>query len=370
MNRRIAYFTIILLGVLSIFSCNRKTINVIAPNSSTVLNGSAFTYSLPRTVVKFKVTAVRTNVYPGPYAAYAKKFLGIESVFSKRSTSWEIENIKIDAGTESDPNSVFIVESEDQKYINLFELVKTGLIVPFSSTVVNSTTMVNVKPSQVSELVWSDLSATPFMAEEKDVLYTKVLRDSTYVRVPVQKSVVVAKSFEEKAQEAADFIFSLRKHRMEFLTTDTDNPIDGLAVKESLQEIAKLESEYLSLFIGKTVSDTVAREFEYIPKGETNETAIVFRFSESKGLLPMSDLSGSPVVLEFKVEDSNNAETAFLNSTANKNFKKISWIYYKIPRTCQVSLLFNNEELAKRRLPIYQFGEMVQIPTKFFEKGK
>ena len=134
MNRRIAYFSIVLLGVLSNFSCNRKSINVIAPDSSKVLNASAFAYSLPRTVVKFKVTAVRTNVYPGPYAAYAKKFLGIESVFSKRATSWEIENIKIDAGMESDPNSVFIVESEDQKYFNLFELVKTGLIVSFSST--------------------------------------------------------------------------------------------------------------------------------------------------------------------------------------------------------------------------------------------
>ena len=170
-----------------------------------------------------------------------------------------------------------------------------------------------------------------------------------------------------KAGEAADLIFNLRKRRLEFLTTDVDQPLEGNAVHVILDEIYRLENEYLSLFLGKTAVDTISKTYLFTPSGENNEKAIAFRFSPTKGLLAQNDLSGSPMLVEVEPEpvpDSSEPLLATIGRLAEK--QKLAQIFYRIPVVSTVKISDGKSEIASRRIPIYQLGPLVKIPAEFY----
>ena len=59
------------------------------------------TYSLPSTVLVLEVEAVRENVYAGPYAAYAEKYLGI-TVPQEDKQTYCLKSIKMTPLVEPD----------------------------------------------------------------------------------------------------------------------------------------------------------------------------------------------------------------------------------------------------------------------------
>jgi hypothetical protein len=211
-----------------------------------------------------------------------------------------------------------------------------------------------------------DLSATPFIAAEQTTHYTRVLQDSNFVRVPVHKSIVVEKSAEDKAREAADFIFSLRKRRFELLSGDADFVAEGKAAEIVLREISRLESEYLTLFIGKSQTSTATWWFDYSPDGSKKDAStILFRFSEAKGVLPVSDLSGSPVLMSINATDSWTGTEMFEQLAIENKITKPDAIYYRIPVPVQIKVHDSKVDFFSQKLTLYQFGPLVRMPSRF-----
>lgn len=352
------------LVAATLVSCSNKPIQVSPlQNSTYVSNG--IVYCLPRTVVSIKVDVARAITIPGPYAPFAQKYLGISNAAVQEIEEYSIASISIDEKPESDPTSLYSAFLNDKSTCNFFQVVNSGIIIPVSDFGTFSSTKINLS-KEISRVVdFKDLSVNPFIAEEKSTFYSKVQRDSSFVRVPVQKSMIIERNIEEKAKEASDFIFSLRKKRMEFITIDVDNPFDGDALKYMFSEINRLENEYLSLFIGKSYTETVSKTILYTPSKPEGESSIAFRFSLSKGILASNDLSGNPILVEIEPEAIPESYSSFFNLMAlNSDKNKFDQIYYRIPINALVKISDGKNELASKRLLIYQYGPTVKLPVK------
>ncbi|MGE0078699.1 MAG: DUF4831 family protein [Bacteroidales bacterium] len=355
---------LLFVGLSFLLSCNNKSIQVVPVNSPD-LKQNGIVYSLPRTVISLKIDVIQTITTPGPYAQYAQKYLGIEDVPTQKMEEYSIANISIDSRTETDPSAIYSAFLEDKSIFDFFQIVKSGLILPVGDFKTLSLTNSYLPKTERSQVNYTDLSTSPYIAEEKSTFYSKVQRDSSFVRVPIQKSMIIEKNTEEKAKEAAEFIFMLRKKRIEFMTIDVDNPLDGEAIKVMYAEIDKLENQYLLLFIGQTRTETISKVILYTPTKPEGESNIVFRYSSTKGIVSSTDLSGNPMLIEIEPEQIPESYSNYFSSMsimADKN--KFDQVYYRIPINASVKISDGKNELANRRLLIYQYGLTAKLPVK------
>jgi hypothetical protein len=359
-----------LIVVALLISCSKKPIQVATAENATSLNTKGLIYALPRSVIEVKVDAIKRVIVPGPYGRFALKYLGISDVPINKTEEWRISNIDIASVIESDPTALYAASPGDNTKIDFLKLCRSGLILPISGIGVNSTSVKDSRERDVdSKIFFTDLSTSPFIATEKATYYSQVQHDSVFVRVPIQKEMIVEKNIEEKARAAADFIFMLRKRRSDFLSVDADHNLNGDGLKIALDEITRLEQEYLSLFIGKTFTETSSHYFEYIPIQPEGESSIIFRFSGSKGVLPSSDLSGNPILLKCTPESIPESYELLFRSIGLEKGKPVSdVVYYRIPISTNINISDGKNELLIRRVSICQYGLLVRMPINFVIK--
>lgn len=164
-----------------------------------------------------------------------------------------------------------------------------------------------------------------------------------------------AVSPEEQASATADMIFSLRKHRMDLITGESGENVFGAGLSSALDEIARLEKEYLEMFYGSTVVDERTVRFLVVPsRGERNY--ILCRYRDGAGVLPLSDLSGEAVMLHIEPSAESNAEGLPIADAKDKNK-----VEYVVANVAKCTLLCGTRELAEISLPIYQYGERVSL---------
>lgn len=343
-------------------SCSRKSLKV-TPLAEVQYDGSQLVYALPRNVLTVRVLVTTTQRIPGPYAVYAQKFLGIPDAIQAAAQTSKIDNIQILNSVETDPNALFVAQAKKGRLLRYFDIVGSGLILPLDKVLQTPQKVENIDTEPVSDSQFTDLTPTPFIGEERSVHYSKVLRDSSFVRVPVQKTMIVERSMEEKAREAADFIFSLRKKRSELFVSEPESPYQGDALRTIFAQIDQLENEYLSLFIGRTLSYSRWQNFCFTPTNPEGETTILFRFSPTKGIVGATDFSGNPVLLELKPEPINEAYSSVAATTEQLYAKKKgAFLRYRIPVATTISISDGKNDLHTQRELIYQYGMPCMLP--------
>jgi len=355
--------------VLIAFSCKTTSETKVSKiDSLTTQPENGIIYALPKTTLRFTVEASRTDIIPGPYYEYAEKYLGMDDVPEEEYSEWKISNIIIDSYTEIDPEQFYVLEPEGKMNVNMQKLIESGSILP-----------VNLRAKHQfpndfygfndpgKEVVFTDLSVKKYIGEEKVTYYKRVQRDSLFAKVPVVKTQSVTKTFEDKAEEAANFIFMIREKRFELLTGMADFYPEGKSLEAAINELNSLESEYLSLFIGKRFSSTYRATFEFSPeKKDLNQPHILFRYSDERGVLPPNDLRGRPVIVEMeKLNHTQNLDFLQSSPVNPEEEKSKNKLFYRIPDQALVQVIDGNQLLAKRKLTIEQFGTVVKIPSMF-----
>lgn len=173
-------------------------------------------------------------------------------------------------------------------------------------------------------------------------------QQADFPKVNVDRVSPIEKSLEEQARDAANTIFTLRKRRFDLVSGEAGEYVFGEGLKAALQEMEKMEGEYLALFMGKQSVSREVRTIEVVPQaGKT--TYIVCRFSGDKGLMPETDLSGTPVVLTLEPENSISVPAVGKGSRATE--------FYRVADFVQCTLSGPAGELARARIPVYQFGQ-------------
>ena len=256
-----------------------------------IVNGEV---SQPQTTLYVDITVEQQDITAGPYARYAQKYLGISAPLADKAL-YEIRSAKI-----SDVNTI-----------------------------------------------------TTSSAQEKSSLTSHMNPRKGFPKLLIDKTSNAQLSLEDNARLAADQIFKIRKSRYELITGEAGENVFGAGLANALDELNRMEEEYLSLFLGRQFNTTVVRQYKVTPSSG-KLTYIVCRFSNTDGLLPDDDLSGNPVVLETKAM--NTVSTEGLNVQAKPT--KSVW---RIADDTRCRIIFNNIEIGSATIPVYQFGQMVYL---------
>lgn len=283
------------------FALLLSTFGAAAQNPYIALFGAAesaqgATVSDPRTTLAVDVVAECDRILAGPYARFAQKYLGVRAPMTDK-VAWTLRSA-----------SVALLAPE-----NLFA------------------------------------EEVPEVLEQRAVAHAVAHDD--FARIQPDKVTMGVQSLEDAARSAASTIFSLRRHRLELITGEAGENVFGEGLRAALDEIARLEQEYLELFFGKHVVTTESRRYVVYPQSDKMQY-IVCRFSSVDGLLPETDLSGDMVLLQ--IAPSGQA----VGGIAEAEYKE-PYVACRIAdlSTCTVSCA--GRECARTVLPVFEFGKTV-----------
>lgn len=255
----------------------------------------------PRTTIAVDLTVQKETVLCGPYARYAQKYLGVRAPLTD----------------------------------------KTDYAVEGASVALCDDPMASLTAGEVARPV-SETSSHSRPARE-------------FARLQPDKTSVETLPLEDAAREAANTIFSLRRHRLELITGEAGENVFGAGLGAALEEIGRLEQSYLELFLGKRIVDTHTARFVVFPE-ENKKQYVLCRFSPDGGILPETDLSGDMVML--RIEPSGDTGTSSYEE-AKRDTKNYETFRLADPAECIV--LYGSNVLAKSVLPVYEFGRTVKI---------
>ncbi len=290
------------LGATNMLAQNVK----IAPLGLSSVDGK-MVYNNPTTEIVVDVCVRHDVTVPGPYARYAQRYFDAVAPLAEKSS---------------------------------YTLLEARL---------------NYTDTDAPEL----LTIPALLDGEKDV-HNHTRSELGFVAVSPDRLSSVSKSEDELAAETASAIFSLRQARMELITGRAGENVFGAGLKAALDEIDRLEEEYLSLFFGKEYSVTEWRRFSFLP-AEGEGTHVVCRFSSEIGVVDSSDLSASPVVVEFRPVGLAAGAIPPVPVVDNRRAEAPRTTMVRVADLVDCRVMSGRTVLAERRIPIYQLGVTAEM---------
>lgn len=309
-------------------------------------------YCLPATTLTVEVDAEREVFFAGPYAPFAKKYLGID-VRREDEVKVYVTQVNVTPRVEADQKVRYSI---DPRQAEPFLALSAQGLVAFPKKV--DAEKLTWRFTPLPDPDFSDKGVTSAFEKETKILYKTVQTDSTFSRIPIQQEVIVEKSLEKRAAEAASIILKARAERFNIATGNTDATFSGAALGAALDELNRVEQEYMVLFAGYSQRSEQHGSFDVTPSASArNQRYTAFRLSETEGLVDGNNLSGRPFYLEFETVSVPDATP----SGAKVN-SKTRYIYYRIPAVCSVRLIDGSDVLFQTRVPVYQLGRDMEYP--------
>lgn len=315
-------------------------------SSGATMPSEGIVYSLPQTGIRVHVKATRERYVHGPFQMYAQKMLGIDNAPAADADRWNIDEMSLETFSQPDPSQVYKAIGAAAQLVSLTD---AGILAGINTGIKAAETSI-----QTQSFLTKDL--------QNKVNFTDLSIWSFYSPADSTKSFkMVSKNMDQKAAEAAETIFNLRNSRFALLTNADDEPLpDGKAFEVMRDELGRMEENYLALFIGKSSKQTYEFSFDYVPGEKTAKGEVFFRFSEDRGVLPKSDLSGRPIVIEVNKDETLASKQGTLNTSANPEAGK-SGVFYRMPGMSEIRILDGTKQLAGARTPIAQFGTIAPV---------
>lgn len=152
---------------------------------------------------------------------------------------------------------------------------------------------------------------------------------------------------EEAAKRAAERIFELRAARQDILLGEYGDGVYGAGLEAALREIERLENEYLKLFYGTRTVTTTSHRY-IMPVSADMPNNVIARFNSEEGLLAKDNVAGDIVMVSV-----TPSEMSYPASNPKGT------VAYRYANNATVVVSYAQEVLARRVLPIFEFGETV-----------
>jgi hypothetical protein len=154
-------------------------------------------------------------------------------------------------------------------------------------------------------------------------------------------------SQEQAAKMAAERIFELRTARQDIILGEYGDGVYGAGLEAALREIDRLESEYLKLFYGTRTVTTTSHRY-IVPVSADMPNQVIARFNSDEGLLAKDNVAGDIVMVAITPSEMSYPESNIKGTVA-----------YRYANNATVVVSFAQDALARRVLPIFEFGETV-----------
>ena len=339
--------------------------SVITPlaGKSGIADG-ALIYALPLSVFDLIIEADRIIEKPGPYSRYAEDLLGLKDVIKTEREYWNINRIMIRTHIELDPSEFYVIEATSIFRTNVLSLKKEGLILDLNPEFYNSKS--DSFSGAISEQNRSrvlDLGADEYFQERRDTLYKVVSVDTAFIKIPYLVEKKQKLTYDQLAEKAARRLMEMRDGKHSILTGEANVfPQNEVAINE----MNRLEKDYTDLFAGKVLKESHSFTYQLIPDREmAGKQITVCRFSESTGPASSVEKSGNPVIIEFLPEMKTKPLTVISHNQLNAQKSKNDKLYYRVPDVVKIQVVYGNKILTNSRQLVYQFGEVVQLPSNY-----
>lgn len=287
-----------LMGCALLATLGASAQNPYVALQGAVEDGGGWTVSQPRTMLVVDVEVECDRVIAGPYARYAQKYLGVRAPLSDKTT-WTVKDAQVALG--------------------------------------NAATTLYAGAERATE--------------QHKYAYTEAAEE--FPRMPVDKTAMLVPALEDAARDAAATIYSLRKHRMELITGDAGENVFGQGLQAALDEIARLEQEYLELFLGTRTISTASHRYVVYPQADKMQY-VVCRFSATDGILPASDLSGEMVLLKIDPTAPQTEQLAAAKVDASS-------VPCRVAALSECQVICNGSTFGSVTLPIFEFGRTIYV---------
>ena len=358
-----------LLSVLAVSCALTKKLtepdtHVGSLEDTTKITEGSLVYALPRTVLTVRVTMEHEVTIPGPYSKYAADLIGLKGVTTERSERWSVSGISVDSHEEADPSEFYVIETSSLFRTNVLSLKKEGLIMDINPAN-NNRGQSLIRGGEINEdqFLSFDLGSDEYYLSQSDTAYRRVSMDSTFIRLPYIVEKKKKLSIDQLAERAARRLMDLREGRILILTGEANVfPQSDAAINE----INRLEKEYTELFTGKTLGETRRFTYQVIPEKENGTGRIkLFSFSEDTGPCDEPEECGTNVIMAIEPEQKTKDLTMILHSQPEASEQKFDKLYFRMPDVINVKILMGEETVYKSRKLVYQFGEVMQLPSNY-----
>lgn len=297
-------------------------------------------YALPSTSITVKVEVRQESFFAGPYASFAKRMLNM-SVRDQDAISSELTRVELIPRVEADTDTWLTC---DQESAALLSLSAQGLV-----SLGGTAAPVSWRFLPVLRADFSDKGLTVPEKEVMETIFKEMPTDTGMVTIPVEHKILVEKTLEDKASDAADMILQVRRERLNIASGNTDANFSGESLKAALQELDRIEEEYLALFRGYSVVRKEVFTYEVLPSPSVPQQCyLVFRLTDEG---PVTEgLEGIPYYLELQ------AEGTLPEPDATERKKVKGMVRYRIPQVCKVRFTCDSLPILQTRLPVYQLG--------------
>lgn len=365
---RILFFTIISVITGSCFLQKKampETLSVTLLQESGGLKEGSIVYALPMSILTVRIEMEKQTDLPGPYSKYAGELLGLDDVITEKSVKWRITGVSVSSHEEADPSEFYVIETQGLLRANALSLRKEGLILDLNPASLDSR---NIQPvirePDTEEFRSYDLGSDEYYITLTDTAYRRLTMDSQFVRVPYIVEKKRKLNEEELAERAARRLMDIREGKILILTGEANVfPQNDAAINE----MNRLEKDYLELFTGKNIKERRFFTCQFIPRTENSgKTNPLIRFSELNGPTGISTGEGEEVSIvitpEKKTKDLVVIEQNLPVTEENTTVEKL---FYRIPDIANVKVVKENETLYTSRMLIYQLGQVVQLPGNY-----
>ncbi len=333
--------------------------------------GKRMYYSLPRTVVAIDVEVTQTVKKPGPYAAYAERYLGLDDVIFAPEINYEVSKVSINGYAEPDPEHVYYVvfpKDGDEKESFYLSLTEEGLIASVNREFDTEEFQFGLSESTDYGYFGSDATFNYFidtnLKEQVDTVIEHVRMDTITVQRQTLRRSWVEKGEELRASEVAEYILEIREKKFDLISGFQEINYSKEALEYMYSEMDKLESDYLDLFTGITASQTINFRFIHTPeKDQTDTRHTLFRFSQDEGVLPAHDDEGGvPVTIAYQRSHATDDLKNQTGETRQERRRSAAGFHYRIPEYANLLIYTGTEKRAEARMQINQFGIVTNLP--------
>lgn len=189
------------------------------------------------------------------------------------------------------------------------------------------------------------LDAPSYYAAPANIMTESVVTAGDYVMV--DRLAADELTQEEAAKRAAERVYELRAARQDIILGEYGDGVYGAGLEAALKEIERLEGEYLKLFYGTRTVTTTTHRYT-MPVSADMPNNVIARFNSEEGLLAKDNVAGDIVIVSITPSEMSYPASNIKGTVA-----------YRYANNATVVVSYAQEVLARRVLPIFEFGETV-----------
>lgn len=356
--------TLIPLSILASIQTEAQTVLSHAKNTNPGQQ-EGVVYSLPRTIIKIDFIIEKNQRLKGPYSEFADKMLGISNVITANEVQYTIVDAVVTTVSEPDPDASFFITLDERSskdgLSTLVNLLPNGILksygTPESSDI--NRTIVDKELINTPDQQRFTYYAERNLYQRVDTLVRKITIDTTVIRRNILQSSWVDRSPEQKARSAADFIQKIRESRFNLITGYQEINY-GSSIAYMDNQLQKLESEYLSLFLGAENKRLIEQTIYFTPNSQTDGFVTVAKFSEQNGISGPEG-RGENIQLQL-IKSGNTGKISGINTNSIESVRINNSLVYRTPEVVDLYLSFKGKNITSDRLSINQMGVFLVAP--------